>query len=73
MCTERLITIKLELVSKVSEIVCSELQIVLSGKKILTNPSKEYQQNVNQCAILWHAVNEEGFVCKACKIQRLSL
>ena len=54
-------------------IVCSELQIVLSGKKILTNPSKEYQQNVNQCAILWHAVNEEGFVCKACKIQRLSL
>ena len=54
-------------------IVCSELQIVLSGKKIITNPSKEYQQNVNQCAILWHAVNEEGFVCKACKIQRLSL
>ena len=48
-------------------IVCSELQIVLSGKKILTNPSKEYQQNVNQCAILWHAVNEEGFVCKHVK------
>ena len=77
MCTERLITIKLELVSKVMEIVvvivCSELQIVLSGKKILPNPSKEYQQNVNQCAILWHALNEKGFVCKACKIQRLSL
>ena len=77
MCTERLITIKVELVSKVMEIVvvivCSELQIVLSGKNILTNPSKEYQQSVNQCAILWHAVNEEGFVSKACKIQRISL
>ena len=46
---------------------------MLSGKKILPNPSKEYQQNVNQCAILWHAVNEEGFVSKACKIQRISL
>ena len=38
------------LVSKVMEIVvvivCSELQIVLSGKKIITNPSKECQQNV---------------------------
>ena len=54
-------------------IVSSELQIVLSGKKILPNPTKEYQQNVNQCVICWHAVNEEGFVCKACKIQRSSL
>ena len=42
-----LITMKFELGSKVMEIlvviVCSELQIVLSGKKILTNPSKKFQ------------------------------